>query len=248
MDSRIRNTSKQINLIKPPIMNKKQNVTSDELDILKQKKFELIEELKLLKSKVLRLEAQTKRGGRSLTYQRSNFFLIDQLTQQYNSIQNYIEKQYNKLRKMKESDTASLIAELREEAIVVYNERLRLLDVKELLENDLNETQKEFDQLIVENGPETCKFQNKKIERFSEVLHKYKKANKKLAKKLAIVRSENAKNSDFKEAQIECRKNEIIEKINEAHEATQNYIDKMEKSKIEHLENVRKIREKLHLE
>ncbi|OHT03097.1 hypothetical protein TRFO_29563 [Tritrichomonas foetus] len=231
-----------------PAINRKQIVTKEEIMVLKSRRNELSEEKKLLKTKIARLQVQTKKIGKLPHVIPNNTSLLEQLQKEYNILENLISSQTQKIRDIKISDNACYISELKEEAIVVHNERLRLQDIQIQMTCEVNKSQEELEDLIRNNSYDVIEKQREKMKKYEEKLAKYKKVNKRLAKKVKVIRRENAQRANLEDAQLEHRKQEILLKIREVRRATKNYEKKLENSKIEHAENVKIIKEKFGLE
>ncbi|OHT05446.1 hypothetical protein TRFO_26874 [Tritrichomonas foetus] len=225
--------------------NRQQIVSRDEVNQLKEKKNELLEERKLLKSKIARLQVQTKRAGKPVS---STPHLLNRLKKEYNSLEAMIKEQNEQITKLKKCDETMLHYELREEAKVVFLERSRLQDVQLQQQLDLYESQRELDELVEAEGPNTLKKQKKKMAHYDNIIKKYKDVNSRLTKKIKAMRAVRAAREDVNQAEIKARAEELERQISDAKHARKAYEEKLKKTQEEHVIIMQQLREKLGLD
>ena len=223
--------------------NRQQPVTQQELHQLKNQRNDLVEEKKLLKSRIARLQAQTRRGKNVSTTPH----LMNHLTREYKSLQSMITTQNAEITKLKRSDDAALLHELHEEIKIIWLERKRLQNVQLQQQLELDDSQKELDELVESDGPDTLKMQQKKIAKYERTLRKYKEVNARLAMKIKAMRAERANQEDINQAEIKNRCEELEEQIVKAKTARKNYEEKLKNSQEEHKIIMQKLRDKLGL-
>ena len=225
--------------ISAPSAARKAPVTKEELDDLKRQKLALLEEKKLLKTKIARMEVQTKRGDRPLT---TNKQLWDQLNREYNALEKIIEDQHRQVAELNLSDRAALCLELKEECKIVLQERLRLQDVQLNQQLALNDSKRELDELLENDGPDVIPEQNERIRKLEAKLHKYHHANKKLKAKVRSLREARAYSADTNNEEVQRRSEQIKRQIRDVEEATRKNNEKYEQSRERHEALVKKLR------
>lgn len=214
-------------------------VTKEEIDELKRQKLTLEEERRLLKTKIARMEVQTKRGDRPLT---TNKQLWDQLNREYNALEKIIEDQHRQVAELNLSDRAALCLELKEECKIVLQERLRLQDVQLNQQLALNDSKKELDELLATDGPDVIPGQIERIKKLEAKLRKYHHANKKLKAKVRSLREARAYTADTNTEEVERRAEQIRRQIRDVEEATKRNNEKYEQSRERHEALVKKLR------
>lgn len=219
-----------------------QPVTKEVIDTLKRQKMELIEERKLLKTKIARMEVQNKRVQKPQRPVKKEF--LDHLEKEFQTLEQLIANQHRQIRELKESDDAALCQELQIDTKILYQERLRLQDFQIEQYSALQDSRQELDELLATDGPEVLRKQNHKIIQLKEKLHKYKHANKKLKAKINTLQQAKSSNTDNDE-EIERRKQQLLKQIQEVKDATDENYKKLDKSRQDHEEMMKMIREKL---
>lgn len=232
---------------KPVPLNRQQPVSKEELDQLKEKKNELLEEKKLLKTQIARLQVQTKRAKNGKPISTTSR-LTTQLQKEYNALQVMINSQKNEIYNLLRCDQSAISFELQEEAKVVFLERNRLQEIQLQQQIELNNSQQELDDLVSTDGPDTYKKQQKKIAHYDNIIKRYKEVNSRYTKKIKIMRSERAMKETADQEEIRQRSEELERQINEAKEARKAYEEKLKKSQDEHEVIMQQLREKLELD
>lgn len=223
--------------------NRQQTVTKEEVDQLKEKKNELAEEKKLLKSRIARLQVQNKRGqARKPVSTRPD--LLNRLTQEYNSLQAMLKQQNQDLANIKRCDIAAICYELQEEAKIVFQERNRMQDMQVQQQIELNKSKRELDDLINSKGPNTLKKQRKKMEHYESILKKYKEVNHRLTAKIQTMKTEQASRQEFNENEMAERSEEIERQIEEAKQSRLNYENMLRNSQEKHQQTLAQLRER----
>lgn len=232
---------------KPVPLNRQQPVSKEELDQLKERKNELLDEKKLLKSRIARLQVQTKRAKNGKPNSTPSC-LTGQLQKEYNSLVAMIKSQKEEIYRLVRCDMSAVSFELQEEAKVVFLERNRLQEIQLQQQIELNNSQKELEDLVTTDGPDTFKKQQKKIAHYDNILKRYKEVNSRYTKKIKAMRAERAMKETADQEEIRQRSEELERQINEAKEARKAYEEKLKKSQDEHEVVMQQLREKLGID
>lgn len=232
---------------KPVPLNRQQPVSKEELDQLKERKNELLDEKKLLKSRIARLQVQTKRAknGKPISTTTN---LTEQLQKEYKSLKAMIKSQKNEIYNLVRCDMSAVSFELQEEAKIVFLERNRLQEIQLQQQIELNNSQKELEDLVSTDGPEIYKKQQKKISHYDNIIKRYKEVNSRYTKKIKAMRSERAMKETADQEEIRQRSEELERQISEAKEARKAYEEKLKKSQDEHEVIMQQLREKLEID
>ena len=202
-------------------------ITKDDINELKIERQKLLDERTQLKTKIARLEVQSKRSARTAN---ANPQLLTQLDREYKTVEHMIMQQRAHINELLMSDNAAQRQELQEEAKIIYQERVRLQDLQLQQQITLNEAKKELTELLASDGPAVFERQAKRIEALEEKLRKYEHANKKLAAKVKTLKAKKALEEESAQGAIGSRAAQIRAQIREAEKATEEIEDKIAQS------------------
>jgi chromosome segregation ATPase len=221
-----------------PSFNRDKPVTKEEVQALKARKLQLLDEKDRLRAQISRIEIQTKRGGRPFSINQQ---LFDELDHQYRSLSQLIEDQNRQIAELNLSDTAALYRELQEEAKVIYQEQKRLEDACAHQQAALEESNAELEQLLKTDGPEALTVQIEKLAKLEAKYAKYTRANRRLKKKVTSLQTTKIR-EDVNADEIQHRAAELERQIAEVHAATAQNLEKYEQSQREHEEVIARLR------
>lgn len=211
--------------------SKSRQITKEDINELKIEKQKLLEEKQQLKSKITRLEVQSKRSVRTTN---ANPQLLTQLDREYKTVEHMIMQQRAEINELLMSDNAAQRQELQEEAKIIYQERVRLQDLQLQQQITLNEAKKELNALLSSDGPAVFEKQAQKIELLEQKLQKYEHANKKLADKVKALKEKKALEEQSAAGAIGVRAAQIRAQIKEAEKATEEIEEKIAQSVEKH--------------
>ena len=215
-------------------------VTKEDIMELKLERQKLIEERTQLKTKIARLEVQSKRSARTAT---ANPQLLTQLDREYKTVEHMIMQQRAQINELLMSDNAAQRQELQEEAKIIYQERVRLQDLQLQQQITLNDAKRELTELLATDGPAVYERQQKRIEALEAKLKKYEHANKKLAAKVKSLKAKKALEEESASGAIGSRAAQIRAQIRDAERATEEIEDKIAKS----VEKHKQVMKSLHI-
>jgi hypothetical protein len=215
-------------------------VTKEDIIELKQERQKLLEERTQLKTKIARLEVQSKRSTRTAN---TNPQLLNQLDREYLSVEHMIIQQRAQINELLMSDSAAQRQELQEEAKIIYQERIRLQDLQVQQQIALNDAKRELAELLETDGPAVYERQAHKIEALEAKLKRYEHANDKLAAKVKSLKTKKALEEEAATGAIGNRAAQLRAQIREAERATEEIEEKITQS-VEKHKNVMK---QLHL-
>jgi chromosome segregation ATPase len=219
----------------------RQPVTKEEIEALKRRKLQLLEEKKLLKAKVARMEVQNKRGNRPTSVSKQ---LYNELTKEYKTLEKLIDGQHKKIADLALSDSAALCRELQEETKVILEERLRLEDVLATQEAALRQSERELTDLFKRDGPGALAAQRDEISKLEVKLTKYLRANKVLERK--IREANQSRNSMMSgDDEIERRAEQLRKQIRDVKRATEENEKKFQQSQEDHAKMLAKLRSEI---
>jgi hypothetical protein len=210
---------------------------SDELEILRRQKLELLAEKKLLRARIAKIEAETQRPVKSMV----NPAVLAQFESEYQELYAKVEAQRKELEAVKNSDDATLRAELQEEIKIVYLERLRLQDCYTDQQKELEEAQREYALLGSDIDPDA---REKKVGTFREKLEKYRRANHRLLVKIKTLRANRAFDSEEGKMKIRLRADDIRNMIEATRKETEEVKREILDSKARHRAQMRALRAK----
>jgi hypothetical protein len=208
-------------------------VTKEDIIELKLERQKLIEERTQLKTKIARLEVQSKRSARTAN---TNPQLLNQLDREYLSVEHMIMQQRAQINELLMSDSAAQRQELQEEAKIIYQERVRLQELQLQQQITLNDAKRELEDLLASDGPEVYERQAQRIEALEAKLKKYEHANSKLASKVKTLKAKKALEEESAAGAIGNRAAQIRAQIREAERATEEIEDKIAQSVEKHKE------------
>jgi chromosome segregation ATPase len=215
-------------------------VTKEDIIELKQERQKLLEERTQLKTKIARLEVQSKRSARTAN---TNPQLLNQLDREYLSVEHMIIQQRAQINELLMSDSAAQRQELQEEAKIIYQERIRLQDLQVQQQIALTDAKRELAELLETDGPAVYERQARKIEALEAKLRRYEHANDKLAAKVKSLKAKKALEEESATGAIGNRATQLRSQIRETESATEEVEEKITQS-VEKHKNVMK---QLHL-
>ncbi|OHS96066.1 hypothetical protein TRFO_37822 [Tritrichomonas foetus] len=212
---------------------KQRPITKDDINELKIERQKLIDERTQLKTKIARLEVQSKRSART---SNANPQLLSQLDREYKTVEHLIMQQRAQINELLMSDNAAQRQELQEEAKIIFMERTRLMDMQLQQQISLNEAKKELSELLANDGPTVYEKQANRINSLEAKLKKYLSANEKLTSKVKTLKSKKALEEEAATGTIGTRANQIRAQIRDAERATEDIEEKIAKSIQKHKE------------
>jgi vacuolar-type H+-ATPase subunit I/STV1 len=217
-----------------PQFNRKTPVTKEEVLELTRQKQLLLDEKRHLVARIARAEDQNKHGGRPVS---TNQQLYSQRNKELRALERVIAEQQRTIAELNLSDEATLCRELEEDAKIVFQEHLRLQDLQTELQRKLAECEKRLDDLVETEGPKVIPKQCEVIKELEEKLGRYKRANRKLKKKL-----EGQRPQQTPEDQISARIGELSQQIAVVEAAKNRNRERMEEARLKHSEAIEKLR------
>lgn len=217
-------------------------ITKDDINDLKIERQKLLDERQQLKTKIVRLEAQSKRSAKNGS---ANQNLLTQLDREYKNVEHLIAQQRAQINELLRSDSAAERQELQEEAKIIYQERLRLHELQVQQQIDLNQAKQELDDLLASDGPVVYERQARKISELEEKLRKYEKANKKLSDKIQKLKQEKKLQEESQNGAIGSRAAQLKSQIKEVEQKTEEIEQKIRESKEKHEIVMKQIRQSL---
>jgi len=179
------------------------------------------------KTKIARLEVQSKRSARTATV---NPHLLTQLDREYKAVEHMIMQQRAQINELLMSDNAAQRQELQEEAKIIYQERARLQDLQLEQQIALNDAKRELAELLATDGPAVFERQQRRIESLEEKLGKYEHANEKLAAKVKSIRAKRVLEEESEAGAIGTRAAQIRAQIRDTERATREIEDRIAQS------------------
>lgn len=219
---------------------RQRQITQEDIQALQLEKQKLIDEKAQLKTKIARLEVQSKRSSRTAN---TNPQLLTQLDREYKSVEHMIMQQRAQINELLMSDNAAQRQELQEEAKIIYQERVRLQDLQLQQQLALNDARRELQELLESDGPAVFERQAHRIEQLELKLHKYEHANKKLAAKVKSLKAKKALEEESAAGAIGSRAAQIRAQIREAEKATEEIEEKIAQS----IEKHKQVMKSLHI-
>jgi chromosome segregation ATPase len=219
---------------------KQRPITKEDIVALKQERQKLLDERTQLKTKIARLEVQSKRSARTAN---TNPQLLNQLDREYMSVEHMIMQQRAQINELLMSDNAAQRQELQEEAKIIYQERMRLQELQVQQQIALNDAKRELAELMESDGPAVYERQAQRIEALEEKLKKYEHANSKLAAKVKSLKAKKALEEESAAGAIGGRTAQLRAQIREAEKATEEIEAKITQS----VEKHKQVMKALHL-
>lgn len=211
---------------------------NDEIYALQKQKNKLLDEREQLMIRISKLESQAKYGdGTHLNPQ-----IISQLEQESKSIVSTILQQRKEIEKLRSSDNAAMRQEISEEIKMVYLENSRMQDICNQKQEELAELQKQYDELMENEGSKAIENQKNLLMQYKEKLEKCKQANHKLTLKIKNMRANKAFSDEEGKQAIKEKANELKEQIKEAKSKAEASQAKIDRSIEEHRITMRNMR------
>lgn len=179
---------------------------------------------------------------RTCLYKPSQAIYASELDNEYQTLFELIEQQKEEIDRLKQTDEAAFRQELQEEIKTIYLERCRLQDVQLQLQLDYNDVRDKYEEMTTREGPEATQKMKTKIEKYEDLLNKYRHSNQKLKIKIETLKANKAFSDQNGKEKIEKRKAEINEDIEKTKKEIAELEKKIEDEKEEHRQKLRDIR------
>lgn len=238
----IQDTSLLIDLHPDPIPLKLKNrpITNEDIHELKIERQKLIDERTQLKSKIARLEVQSKKSARTSNV---NPTLISQLDHEYKTVEKLIMQQRAQINQLQMSDNAAQRQELQEEAKIIYMEKIRLSNQINQEEIALDGLRQQLDYFENSDGTEVYNRQQKRIDQLEIKFKKYTKENERLSARVKTLRARKQLEEEAASGNIGNMANQIREQIKEIEKATEEVDEKIQASVEKHKQIMKNLKE-----
>lgn len=225
----IQDTSLLIDLHPDPIPLKAKNrpITNEDIHDLKIERQKLIDERTQLKSKIARLEVQSKKSAKTSNV---NPALISQLDHEYKTVEHLIMQQRAQINELNMSDNAAQRQELQEEAKIIYMEKIRLSNQINQEEIALDDLRQQLDYLEHSDGSEVFNRQQKRIEQLETKFKKYSKENERLSARVKTLRTRKQLEEEAASGNVGNMANQLRAQIKEIEKATDEVDEKIKNS------------------
>ena len=184
-----RRSTRMVALESPP--------SSEEVNILKREKHNLIQEKSLLKAKISRLIDITKHPNRYNPNQKSD---QNSLEKEYKQVEQLSAYKRAEIASLNASDLAAIVNELQEECLMLHMELIRVKQEKGQTDQELRQVTKQLQEAKLQFHPDLEKKQKKIIHELERQITDQKMRNGKI------------------KAKLDCKENELLD--NKPDEAT----------------------------
>ena len=208
----------------------KETVKQSDIQCLKVRKQQLLEERKLLKAKIAHLTTP----GATVPPGAGGERVVKQMEQKYRSLSKQVARQNTEIEDLLRSDAAVERQELVEEGKILYQEILRIEEEKEELNKITREINDEYQALLQANGQKRCKKQNERILELKAMIRKCEEENRVLENK--IDRAKQDGNSEF------IQNDDIRQEIEETRAKTKDVERRIKESTKSHKETMERLK------
>ena len=165
-----------------------QEITEEEIFIMRQELEALLREKSLLKNKIMKLmnNEQSKNGFENF-HKRS-------IENEIEELQKYIRKKNDEMENLQNSEPAAQVTEMQEEIVILYEEMQRLNEMKRQIDAMVKDATANLDQTIKAFSPEALSRNSKTIHNLQKQIEIQKQKNQQARENLE--KKENEPNTE----------------------------------------------------